>query len=180
MMGTGHRLSTAAWVGAGTVAVGLPPVQAVVCTALATTVAGGRWSPDIDQYDSWKALTRVMQAHRWGRRSRGSDPTGMWRHRCVTHWWGWEVLAALAVVTVVPQFLWFVALAPVAGWTSHLAGDFVIGGAGGGRGAGVPVLPWGPWIGLGLRCQSVAEYLVCGLSPVVSVVFVWGRWSGRW
>lgn len=179
-MGTGHRLTAGAWTAALGVAVGMPPVEVAVFAAVATSVAGGRFSPDIDQYDSWKGVTRLVQVHRWGRKAKGSDPTGMWRHRCVTHWWGWEALAAFTVVSTVPQSLWFVALAPIAGWTSHLVGDFVIGAAGGGRGAGVPVLPWGPWVGLGFRCLSAAEYVVCGLSPVVSGVWVWGRWSGRW
>jgi hypothetical protein len=187
-MGTGHRLSTGAWTAALGVAVGMPLVEVAVFAGLATSVAGGRFSPDIDQYAAWDRATGWFQPSRWGRGWSKSGAHGMWRHRCVTHWWGWEALAAWAVLGWVPQALWFVALAPVAGWTSHLVGDFVIGAAGGGRGAGIPVLPWGPWVGLGFHCHPQdarawhvgAERLVVGVSVAGSVAWVAGRLSGRW
>jgi hypothetical protein len=61
---------------------------------------------------------------------------------------------------VVPGWVFASALGLLIGWCSHLfPGDFVFGKGNRryGLGRGIPLLPWGCYVGLGIRCGGVVE-----------------------
>lgn len=123
-----------------------PQVAAFVTAAIVT--AGGVASPDIDNRPWWRATI----GRTWGG----------FAHRRITHWWGIPAgaAAALRVADVAPVPA-AVAWGAVAGWASHIAGDFVFGRASIGRGPGVPLLPTQWHVGLGLKADGVTERAVC-------------------
>ncbi len=163
VMGPTHRVLGASFgLGYGVWA-GLPVVGVLGCGLLGTLTAAGATSPDVDQRRGWRLTDRLTPDELLGR-------GGPMQHRGITHWWG----AALAVTLA-----WWTALLPLegdggrgslvahgtgallAGWWSHLAGDFVFGKADvrSGRGPGIPVLPWWGHVGLALDCGGRLERL---------------------
>ena len=93
------------------------------------------------------------------------------RHRGVTHFWGLYLVLSLAVYDVRPDW-WWVAGAVLAGWWSHLVGDFLVGAPGQGRGPGIPLLPWWGHVGLGARCGGWIEGAWAIVVPLAAAVWV--------
>jgi hypothetical protein len=142
MMGPTHRL-LGALTGAGYAAATGQPWPIVVLTAgIATTTSSGRFSPDGDQ-SWWPKVT-------------GFAPTWVHRHRGLLHWWGIPVGAALIVPALSPLVHW-AAVALIAGWASHLVGDFFFGKAARDHGPGIPLAPWGCYAGVGWKTDGILE-----------------------
>lgn len=128
-------------------AAGLDPAAAV-----ATSVVAGLASttPDVCQRGWWRSMDRWTPDEVLGN-------GGPLQHRGISHWWG------------MPAAAWFLALPQSTGWAhlllaallvgvgSHLAGDFLVGKGGYGRGPGVPLGPWFWHVGLGIDCGGVVE-----------------------
>lgn len=140
-----------------------PPVTGTVATAVyvaaATATAGGWLSPDVDNQPAWKTIDRFLPDELLGN-------GGPMQHRGLAHWWG--IAAALAVAVhlgQVPPAAVPVALGAVTGWGSHILGDLVFGKANPRYGLkkGVPLLPWGWHIGLGLKADGWVEHLANAL-----------------
>lgn len=139
MMGPQHRLF-GALAGALTASVAGQEWPLVAMTALvATSTAHGWSSPDMDQTGPWQALARL------------SGPLGpMLAHRRLTHWWALPVAVWWLIGVYVPAGAAWPAYALLAGWVSHLVGDFVFGK--------LPLLPWGgPKVGLGFKTGGWLE-----------------------
>jgi hypothetical protein len=149
MLGPTHRLFGAACGGGVAVAAGWPAWQAAAAAALAAVTAAGALSPDLDQRGPWRAADGVLPDEALG-------AGGPMRHRGLTHWWGLPAVAAAAMQAAPAAWQW-AAWALLAGWASHLVGDFVFGKASRGRGPGVPLMPWWGHVGLGLDCGGPAE-----------------------
>lgn len=172
MDGLSHRV-----LGAATYAVALPvlPIHgtaAIVFTGLlAVASSSGRLlSPDADQGWLWHLIDR------WVPDEKLLGDNGPMQHRGITHFWLWTVLA-LATAYLVPTTITIginahmasFSAAPVlagfgVGWGSHLLGDFLVGAAGQGRTAGIPLGPWHCWIGTGAKCGGFTEWAVTGLA----------------
>jgi hypothetical protein len=165
-----HHLAGSACGLALAAALGWSPWQAGVSAAAATLTAGGRWSPDADQYRWWRRTDRVLPDELLGR-------GGPMRHRGITHWWGIPVLAALAVLLLVPAAWQWPLLALVTGWASHLAGDFVFGAACPyeHRGPGIPMAPWWRHRGMGFDSGGVLERAV--VAPALVALLGWQAWA---
>lgn len=152
----GHRLLGGA-VGLGVSAVATLPAGAAVVVTVAAVVAS-TW-PDVDQRRWWRPLRRFRAL----------------QHRRLTHWWGLPV-AFLPVLPVLEGPLVWLVGGALAGWLSHLAGDWVFGKRGpavtGWRGAGVPLAPWWGYHGLGLRCGGAVEKFVAW--PVLAGLAIGG------
>lgn len=133
----------------------LHPVLAFACAGLAARFAGGRWSPDMDQCGPWRTfLGRPIVRWFHDRFEHG----GPGRHRGLSHWWALPVAASVPV-QLVPRdgalsVLWWLLMACLAGWASHLLTDAVWGAKGYGRNAGIPVLPWWCHVGIGLKSDG--------------------------
>jgi hypothetical protein len=166
MMAPTHRPLGSAWWLAGALAVdavaapfGASPVNplvAVLGAAIAPVFAAGRWSPDADT--TWLSRLGHRQAtHR-------PDTTAVALTAATAVLW---VPAAI----VLPFGLAALAWAPVAGWWSHLAGDFLFGRIPFGPAAGAAmarVVPSGwvrhtpggrqaYWIGVGWDTDGLLE-----------------------
>jgi membrane-bound metal-dependent hydrolase YbcI (DUF457 family) len=140
-----------------------PPVTGATATAAyiatATATAGGKLSCDVDNQSWWKTLDRWLPDEILGN-------GGPMQHRGLAHWWG--IPAALAVAVYLGRFpaeLAPVALGVVTGWGSHIAGDLMFGrgNARYGLKRGVPLLPWGWHVGLGLKADGWTEHAVNAL-----------------
>jgi len=170
--GKGHYALGAS---AGLVYAQLAPVtwwQGILAVPVAAGVSYAAVSPDIDQSKLWRWLDKPVPDEALGN-------GGPMQHRGVSHWWG--IFAALTWVwwTATPRDLWFGLLfavlgAVMAGWWSHLAADAVVGRAGQGRRAGVPLLPWWAHIGLGFKCGGPVERALTYVVPVA--VLAWSIW----
>ncbi|HEY6796210.1 MAG TPA: metal-dependent hydrolase [Kineosporiaceae bacterium] len=163
MKGTTHRLLGACGGAALGMAMGWGWPQIVASGWLATLTAGGPTSPDVDQRLLWTLADRLLPDEWLGNH-------GPLQHRGIAHWWG--VPATVAVVswsTVPPRFVW-IAYALIAGWTSHLVGDWFFGRSGQGRGPGIPFAPWWNHRGLGLAVGGLLERVVAALLPFVMLV----------
>ena len=168
MNGRDHRVLGAA-AGVGVVAVsGLPGWVVAPAAVVGSVSAGGVWSPDRDQrwqgsgsrlwwrleQQAWRVFAFLVCVAPWWRSGlgRADDPTA---HRGITHWWGVPAVWAAAVAVGqwrVPGPLWWVAWWLIAGWVSHLVGDWVAGRqVYGQRGHGVPLAPWWRHAGLPLH-----------------------------
>jgi hypothetical protein len=176
-MGSTHR-SLGALFGLGYgAAASLPFAGVLGCGLLGTLTASGPASPDLDQHRWWRRADRWTPDEWLGHH-------GPMQHRGLTHWWG---LAAAAVLG------WALALLPLAGtggrgdlfahgtaallagWWSHLVGDLVFGKADvrGGRGPGIPLMPWWGHVGVALDVGGRLErltHLGLGLLAVVVVL----------
>lgn len=101
-------------------------VVALVCASVAWPFAGGRYSPDMDQYKWWRTMDAMVPDELlfFG---------GPLRHRGITHWWGipfvLSVLLALAWQRT-PQGVHVLLCIPVlvlVEWWSHLVTDCIVG-----------------------------------------------------
>lgn len=136
-----------------------PAAAVLTATTAALVTAGGALSPDADQYRLWKAADAVLPDEAIG------GPLG---HRQLTHWWGLPAVAAFlawAPVSVAPLWVQVLTVGALLGWCSHLAGDFLVGAGGYGRGRGIPLAPWGWHVGVGIPNES-------WLARVVGVLLV--------
>src|SRR5262249_9445300 len=119
---------------------------------IAALTGGGRLSPDVDQYRTWRRLAAVIPEEQFGR---------PWlEHRWITHWVGWPIIGAGVIAGICPSAAAWAAWAAVAGWVTHLVLGAVFGGPGYGRGPGVPLTPVGPHVGLGLASGGAVEYVI--------------------
>lgn len=153
MMGPQHRLAGAA-AGAGYATyVGAPYVVVVATTLIATLTAGGSMSPDMDQSGWWRSIPHWQ---------------GM-RHRGVSHWFGWPVLAWVYGVTALPASLTVVGTALVIGWGSHILADLPFGK--------VPLTPWGSVrVGLTFDTGGFTETILVRTALILTLAWflVWG------
>jgi hypothetical protein len=150
--------------------------QALAAAAVASQFAGGRFSPDADQYGSWEFwrvpwrwFAKWVSSWRCYARERGrhGDPT---QHRGITHWPGVPVLwsLVLAVLELVgagtglapAQTPWWLVWAAIGGWSSHLLGDAIHGRGYRARGPGIPLAPWWNHHGVGLKSDGVTGYVL--------------------
>ena len=184
MHGPAHRLLGAAAGAALGIQQGWPAWQTTTAAVLAAVTSNGRLSPDGDLYRGWRLADRILPDEALGM-------GGPMQHRGITHWWVLPAVAgaALAVVAA-PWWAW----ALLAGWISHLAGDFAFGQAAQGRAPGIPIAPWwgrvglgldsGGWVETGVRAVALPTILawqaclVVGLDPVAAVE-AFGRSAGR-
>jgi len=156
-----------AWTG-GVAGVGV----AVLAGGLAATVAP--W-PDMDQRRWWTHRRDALTGQRTIRR----DLPRALQHRRLTHWWGLAVPAGAPIPLAPAPLSWLLA-ALVAGWLSHLAGDWVFGKRGpretGWRGAGIPLAPCSRYHGLGLKCGGRIERYIawplCCIALVLQMAWV--------
>jgi hypothetical protein len=161
MMGPTHKAFGAVWWLTGVAAANLTgadinPVVALTGAAVAPVFAAGRWSPDADQ--TWLS-------HLGHRRATHRPDTTAVALTIVSL----AVWAPLALA--LPAGIHLLALAPVAGWWSHLIGDAVFGRIPCGPALGRPlrrvlgrrVCPRDPtgrywcWVGLGWDTNGVLE-----------------------
>jgi hypothetical protein len=166
-MGPAHRLG--GFVGGAALATALhqPLWVAVASAGIATVTAGGRPSPDVDQFKGWRLADKLTPDELLGK-------GGPMQHRGITHFWGIPLAAAVAVVVFVPG-LW-IAWAALAGWASHLLLDWVFGQRAWGRGPGIPLTGiWWGHHGLGLDAGGLVERFV--LMPILAlagpVILAW-------
>lgn len=156
-----HQLAGFATGAALAVHAGQPPWMAGVSGAAAVVTAGGRLSPDMDQFKGWRRVDRIIP---------GKGPM---QHRGITHWWGLPALAGMALATAhAPWLVWML----LAGWASHLAADFVFGKADrwSHRGPGIPLFPWWGHVGVGLDAGGYLEryFLVPALTVVGPLIVI--------
>ena len=143
MDGNPHRVfAVAAWTGVVAVS-GLPLWVAAAGAGLAAAVSAGPTSPDVDNTRNWRETVAGLPLTRWDNRVAG--------HRRITHWWGWPAICAYLLAGADQGDIGWVAWALITGWSSHIVGDFVFGKGGYDIPRGVPVLPWGWHVGLGLK-----------------------------
>jgi hypothetical protein len=122
---------------------GLSPAQTVTSVVVAGLAS---WGPDVDQLAGWKAIDRPIPDEELGH-------GGPLKHRGITHFWLWPVLAAASAHTADLGDAGWVIWALILGWTSHLLGDFIFGE----RPKGIPLAPWWAYIGLGLNSGGRIE-----------------------
>lgn len=115
--------------------------EVVIAGLIASAVSHGSFSPDMDQTDWWRSLSRVTQ---------GAAGMGQHRHG-LSHWWGVPVIAWWYIVTFLPDHTHWAGLALVAGWTSHLLGDLIFGTL------SLSPTGHGPRLGLGLKTDGFLE-----------------------
>jgi hypothetical protein len=186
-----HQLPVVAGMGSGTAVLGVIGVGLYTCIT-----AGGRFSPDMDQYRWWKRMREKLS---WLEHLPGPNP--LW-HRRLAHWWGFPALLTYGLVRLVLGVGWgtqqgatllFVLGAPLLGWWSHLLYDFIVGARYSGwngpprarpkdmdphrRGAGIPIFPWGMNIGLGYKNGSLVERGLLAFSLVGVVANVFLTWQ---
>lgn len=115
--------------------VGQSPLRAGASTVLAGLVS---WGPDLDQLWPWKRADKFLPDEALGN-------GGPMRHRGITHFWLWPLLAAAAAQRSDMGDVGWVVWALIWGWTSHLVGDFLFGE----EPQGIPLAPW--WCHVGVR-----------------------------
>lgn len=163
---THNLLGAASGFGLG-LAAGWPWWQVLAGAGLASVTSDGPTSPDADQYRSWRRTDALVPDELLGR-------GGPLQHRGLSHWWGLPAGAAVVVFLLVPAGWAWIAWALIAGWTSHLIGDFVHGRAGWGRAAGIPLAPWWGHVGVGLKSGGVVERAL--VAPVLVVLLGYQAW----
>ena len=137
--------------------------EGITLAAVTIVTAGGPLSPDLDQQAWWRMLDRWVPDEALGH-------GGPMRHRGITHWWGVPASLALVLATSPGHSLaWWAAAGLVCGWTSHLAGDLVVGAKSRHRGPGIPLAPWWWHVGLGAPCAGWVEQALGVALPVVAV-----------
>lgn len=170
MNGFGHRaLGASAGVVWGHVA-GLPLWQAAIVVPVAAAFSHGAISPDLDNTNRWRSWDRWTPDELLGHQ-------GPMRHRGLLHWWGLHLGLSVALWTghlTLGWLPWWVLGAVLAGWWSHLLGDFIVGARGYGRGPGIPMLPWWAHWGLGFKCGGVVEALLTVAVPAAVGWWMWG------
>ena len=172
MNGASHRI-----LGAATFAATLPvlpvhgPVAIATTGVLAVAASSGKLlSPDADQGWLWHLIDKLLPDEQI------LGDNGPMQHRGITHFWLWPLLALLAAyqlptlmtVGLNDHLITFTATPILAGfgvgWASHVLGDFLVGAAGCGRSAGVPLAPWWCWVGTGAKCGGITEWAVTALA----------------
>lgn len=118
--------------------------------ALAAVVAP---LPDVDQAGWFRSLDRWLPDEWLGN-------GGPLQHRGVTHWAPGYAAAGFVLWPTTSGLSRLALIGVLVGLLSHILGDFVVGKAGYGRAAGVPVAPWWAHAGLALDCGGLAERLV--------------------
>jgi hypothetical protein len=156
LFGTTAGLGVAAWQG-------WPAWQTGVAVVLSSAVAGGRFSPDLDQSWIWRKVDKVAPDESLGH-------GGPMRHRGLTHWWGLPAILVVALPFLPEASRWLM-MALLAGWCSHLLGDVVFGKRSRNRGPGIPLAPWWWHKGLGLDTGGTAETVT--RSYILPVVICW-------
>lgn len=163
---TTHRLA-GAWTGAlyGW-HTGLPMWACAATAGAATLTSAGVLSPDVDQFKAWRRVDRWTpdELFGWG---------GPMKHRGLTHWPGWPVLAIHLLQGQPSSMLSVAVWALVLGWASHLLLDFIWGRAFGDRGCGVPLLGWTGYVGLGLDAGGKSEWVFGVVLMAVPFVLAW-------
>lgn len=163
--------------------------QALVFGAVAALTAGGPLSPDIDQYGPWRTADDVLPDELLGR-------GGPMQHRGITHWWGLQAAAAVALAYTDATLPgpWWLAWAALTGWASHLIGDFLFGRAVYARtpsgalvrvvGEGIPMSPWWNHRGLGIARSagrtSTAATFVLHFTATGQAVLILVTSGGPW
>lgn len=174
MNGPGHYALGAS---AGIVYAQLAPVtwwQGILAIPVAAGVAHGRGvSPDVDQSGIWRGVD-------WAAPDEALGGGGPMQHRGISHWWGVYAVLTWLWWTTCPRDLAFGLLfaitgAVLAGWWSHLLGDFIVGAAGAGRGPGIPLFPWWCHIGLGRKCGGWTESALTITIPAAAAG--WTAWA---
>lgn len=125
------------------------PTMTVIGLLPAIATSYGPTSPDADNTPTAKRIDAAIPDEILG----GCGPL---HHRALLHWWGLPALAYL-IVDPVPGWPRLILMAAIIGWTSHILADFVFGKAGFGTRRGIPILPWGWHVGLGLKVGGPAE-----------------------
>ena len=153
MNGNPHRAVAAATGMAIAHHAGHGPWLTIGSGLIATALAAGITSPDVDQ--AWPE-----QHH------------GPLKHRGITHSW---ILPALAWWLFQPTTSSLAGLL-IAGWCSHLAADFVFGHAYWHRGRkvrgpGIPLAPWWWHIGVGLPSSGPAATITAALTLAASTLW---------
>lgn len=163
MKGTTHRLLGAcSGVALGTSA-GWSWPQILAAGWLAALTSGGRTSPDIDQHRLWGLVDRLLPDEWLGN-------NGPLQHRGLAHWWGLPAAGFVASWSMLPVDRAWLGYALLIGWTSHLAGDYLFGRSGAGRGPGIPFAPWWNHRGIGLAVGGRLERAVAAALPFVLLV----------
>ncbi len=162
-MGATHRSSSVALLGLA-LTQGWPPLQTGAGVLIALAVAGGRLSPDLDQYRGWRLADKILPDEVLGH--------GGPMRRGITHWWGIPLAVGIATFAV-PQGLRWLVLSVLAGWVSHLVGDFIFGRADAfsHRGPGIPLAPWWGHVGLGYDAGGTTERIT--RDAVLPAVVLW-------
>ena len=169
MNGAGHRTVGAA-AGIALAATTHPTAwQAPLIVAAAVAFSHGPTSPDIDQTQAWHLLDRLLPDEALGN-------NGPLQHRGISHWWGVPAAAAVAVWILCPPALAWAAWAALAGWTSHLAADFVCGRSGCGRGPGIPLAPWWWHVGAGFASDGPTARALAAAAVPATVAAVTHSW----
>jgi hypothetical protein len=113
--------------------------QGPASAGCSVAVAGlASWGPDLDQLWPWKRVDKVLPDEALGN-------GGPMRHRGITHWWFWPLLAGVLAHRADMGDVGWVVWALIWGWTSHLVGDFLFGE----EPQGIPLAPW--WCHVGVR-----------------------------
>ena len=136
MMGKQHLLA-GALAGALATSTGADSRTLIVFgAAIGAASSHGALSPDVDQTGLVRSLPNIagLLTHRYG----------------LSHWWGLPLLAWWGISNTPVQAHW-VAYALLAGWVSHLLGDFIFGK--------LALLPFegSPKFGLGLKTDGFLE-----------------------
>ena len=127
----------------------------IAMTAIVATASAHGWSsPDVDQTRPWRDVARALPG-----------PLGhAMKHRGISHWPGWVVLAWFGIANMPADTRWAL-MALLIGWTSHIVGDIVFGK--------VPLLPWGAVnVGLGLDSGGFLETKVERIALTLGLAYL--------
>jgi hypothetical protein len=154
MMGPQHRIF-GGLCGAGVATYQGGTFTIIAMTAIVATASAHGWSsPDVDQTTPWRNFARALPG-----------PLGRaMKHRGITHWPGWVVLAWFGIQSMPGETQWALT-ALLIGWASHIVGDVVFGK--------IPVTPWGSGlIGMGLDTGGLLETKVVRFAMVLALAYL--------
>jgi hypothetical protein len=171
MMGPGHYALGACFGMAYVQVAGLDVFDAILVVPVSAFFSHGCVSPDLDNTRFWQALDRRIPDEQLGEQ-------GPMRHRGILHAWELHLALSLTLATyaAVTDAWWpVVGGAVLAGWWSHLAGDFIVGARSKSRGPGIPLVLWWCHVGLGFKCNGLVERSLVWLLPLVVL-----PWQAAW
>lgn len=145
-----HRALGVATVAGAAHVLHLSATDVLLAVPAAAVFSGGATSPDADNQPWWQALDRWLPDEWLG-------AGGPLQHRGLMHWLGLPALFWWLVGSHLTGPAHAVAFGAMLGWCSHLAGDCLWGMRGFGHERGIPLLPWGWHVGLGLRADGILE-----------------------